>query len=683
MPTLLRWNYSGVKSERHGEQCAYAGDRVLAEDSDDEQDLGTIDRLDGAAAYVELPNMLRPGDKMVRSFDACKVYAVTNREDRHQRAATGRSGAGHVGTIGSMLGLATGGASTSAEGSSSGNRRGKPFSRARGSSALPQPKRKEPAAQSAAPEAAPSALIQLGAEYADSDDEASPEGAAAKRAKAVQVRQMSAEERAAYKRERYLAQQNKNQIEWFAEFKAWLAKDALRGAHCKLCILSSIKPADKLSSTGYGFVGEGADKVMAPIPTRQKLQEHESRQQHQYNVRVAAEMASGKSQAAVTGCVSRYVTITPEDELYFRTIRTVHLICRRQLSLNDMASLLELQSANGMVISFDHSNSSGGVENAGLATWLLAGANVFRSQQRERAQPPIMRVLFPKGVPFGFLGDGSNDRALCEQEAVVLRFMGADGMPFNTFYDLAELDLTKSADGLSPDATCIAACYDNSLSALNEHDGFLWLSDWKKASVGASFDGASVMLGSQNGAAKKLKDMAETHLTVVHAVAHVEQLANADSFGAVEYYDEWRGIVQEVYVHYNGSGKKRHGLEVVASHLSEEILKIRTTHGIRWAASQEATIKALTQDLPSIVVDLEVTVKSELGLNYTQLTPSNSFLGKSYMATFAARDGATARQSRWKAMVKSFQVSHHPASTLPYGCSPHATTKHTGCAIAR
>eukprot|EP00966_Prymnesium_polylepis_P179585 4158055-Prymnesium_polylepis.1 len=34
----------------------------------------------------------------------------------------------------------------------------------------------------------------------------------------------------------------------------------------------------------------------------------------------------------------------------------------------------------------------------------------------------------------------------------VLRFIGADGKPFNTFYDLAELDLTKSSDGCSPDA---------------------------------------------------------------------------------------------------------------------------------------------------------------------------------------------------------------------------------------
>ena len=45
--------------------------------------------------------------------------------------------------------------------------------------------------------------------------------------------------------------------------------------------------------------------------------------------------------------------------------------------------------------------------------------------------------------------------------------------------------------------------------------------------------------------------------------AHVEQLALGSAFSEVSYYEEWRGTVdcaQEVYVYYNGSGKKRFGL---------------------------------------------------------------------------------------------------------------------------
>ena len=86
-----------------------------------------------------------------------------------------------------------------------------------------------------------------------------------------------------------------------------------------------------------------------------------------------------------------------------------------------------------------------------------------------------------------------------------------------------------------------------------------------------------------------------------------------DAFKEVTYYEEWGGIVQEVYVYYNASGKKRFGLEAVANELKDKLLKIKGTHGIRWAASQAATLTALLADLPSVVVDLEQTAKATVG----------------------------------------------------------------------
>ena len=279
-----------------------------------------------------------------------------------------------------------------------------------------------------------------------------------------------------------------------------------------------------------------------PIPSVQKLLAHEASEQHKINL-----AKQGKNSGADLMPANSTLSVSFEDELYARTIRTVHTIVVRQLSLNDMYHLLELQNANGAVISFDHSYTHGGLEGGGIAAFLEAGVRVLQADMRARVQNPINNSLFPRGVPFGFMGDGSNDRSLAEQEAVVVRFLGPNGRCFNTFFDLAELDMKESVDGHSPDAKCIEACYAGSLDKLNVHNGFLFGSDWRQAAVGMSFDGASVMLGSQNGVAAKLKAQIKGYTASLHAVAHVEQLAMCDAFKEVEYFEEWKSILQEVY----------------------------------------------------------------------------------------------------------------------------------------
>lgn len=313
-------------------------------------------------------------------------------------------------------------------------------------------------------------------------------------------------------------------------------------------------------------------------------------------MRNAQKKEAGVPRSAIDGDATIYLTITPEDELYARTIRTVHTIVVSQFSISSIDNLLQLQLANGAVISFDHAStgtSAPGEPLQGVSAWLEAGVTVFKARERDRAQNSLMRTLFPRGVPLGLQGDGSTDRALLEQEAVVTRFMGGDGRPFSSFHDLAELDLKDSYDGRSPDAPCIAQCYARSLTQLNQYEGFLFCSDWKQALIGDCFDGASVMLGSQKGAAKLLADMTvpanPVHVVTVHGVAHVQQLANLDSFGECAYYEEWRGIMQEMYVFFAGSGKKRFSLEVVANEFDATLLTMGSRHGIRWAAAEVHT----------------------------------------------------------------------------------------------
>ena len=106
--------------------------------------------------------------------------------------------------------------------------------------------------------------------------------------------------------------------------------------------------------------------------------------------------------------------------------------------------------------------------------------------------------------------------------------------------------MKESHDGRSPDAQCIEACYVKSISQLDSYPGLLLNSSWKDAMVGTSFDGASVMMGTQNGTAARLKRQINGYSSTIHAVAHVQQLADADAFDEVDFFKEWRQGVQEV-----------------------------------------------------------------------------------------------------------------------------------------
>lgn len=177
---------------------------------------------------------------------------------------------------------------------------------------------------------------------------------------------------------------------------------------------------------------------------------------------------------------------------------------------------------------------------------------------------------------------------------------------------------------------------------------FLRAGNWQRALVGGSFDGASVMLGAQNGVTAKLTALVPWFLAI-HGIAHVTQLAVGDAFNLLPYYAEWKLVVQEVHVYYNGSGKKRHSLETCANEMDASLLKTSGTHGIRWAAAQARSIRAIQLDLPVIVVDLEITVKTELGITFTTLTASDQFVSKQFWQLFT--DDTTDKTTRWKATV--------------------------------
>jgi hypothetical protein len=136
--------------------------------------------------------------------------------------------------------------------------------------------------------------------------------------------------------------------------------------------------------------------------------------------------------------VSNHITITKIDVLLARTIESLAWICQHKQGNSLLLPILELQHRNGAVVSFDHCHSTS-VE--GL---LSAGVKIFKEMQFEDAVPAYMRALFPHGIPFSYLLDGTVDASKHEVEDLELVMMGHNGKPRCLFGELFELDLSKS-----------------------------------------------------------------------------------------------------------------------------------------------------------------------------------------------------------------------------------------------
>ena len=145
----------------------------------------------------------------------------------------------------------------------------------------------------------------------------------------VSVRKMDDAQRSEYFKDKHLKRQNideQKKLVGSQDFP-WLCYNEVRGFHCAVCVRAPnfVRSGDKLSTSGY--------LANNPIPTMQKLKDHcAPGSKHNDCVKREKELEQ-RPQRAVEGDIRIHGTVTSEDELYFKTIRTIHTIATEQLGL--------------------------------------------------------------------------------------------------------------------------------------------------------------------------------------------------------------------------------------------------------------------------------------------------------------------------------------------------------------
>ena len=126
--------------------------------------------------------------------------------------------------------------------------------------------------------------------------------------------------------------------------------------------------------------------------------------------------------------------------------------------------------------------------------------------------------------------------------------------------------------------------------------------------VGLGSDGASVMRGERSGLVARMKNEIPD-LQAVHCIAHNLQLAIGDVCKEIRYVNEkFQPTVLNICKFYQASPRRSSQLSDVGNALEQTFLKIPPVHGVRWAASEANTLKAILKDWLPLVTHLEELV---------------------------------------------------------------------------
>ncbi|CAG2257191.1 unnamed protein product [Mytilus edulis] len=311
--------------------------------------------------------------------------------------------------------------------------------------------------------------------------------------------------------------------------------------------------AESMSCTWCTDVHEAPNEFCWTTAKVETLKSHESSKAHIKSVGVIKGrtlVAKGEITEAQKSIESLNKAVINKLSILFKT---VHALCLAGRPFSDYVWMSKLDKAKGLDIGQTYLNSNSAKEFSKFIalTELNKIAQIIQSSKF-----------------VSILSDGSTDCSVTEVEIVYARICNAGEIKV-FFLNPAFVD-KSDADGI------IAAMIRSV-----EKVGVPW-EEFLKKLVGMGSDGASVMLGKNNGVAAKLRSL-QPSMVAVHCYAHKLELAFKDAIKHVPLDTKVTTcLLQGLYYFYHNSALNRANLKSSFRTLNKKVLLPTRIGGTRW-----------------------------------------------------------------------------------------------------
>ena len=260
-----------------------------------------------------------------------------------------------------------------------------------------------------------------------------------------------------------------------------------------------------------------------------------------------------------------------------KLFNTAYFVAKEEMPFSSFKSLCELQIKNDVELGNTYFNDHA------CKNFIESSAEILKADLSEKLNNASPRF-------FSAMADGSTDSGIIEQELLFVRYLN-NGLPVNRFLTVQSVK-HANADGI--------------LQAIDNGFNYANVMNWKDGLVGFGADGASVMMGRQNGVLKKIKDDVP-HLIEMHCVAHKLELAILDAFKDESILTELKDLLQGIYKHYHYSPKALRELNELAQVLELSVLKPVSLLGTRWTPHLHRGLKVFLHNFAIIYTHFQNT----------------------------------------------------------------------------